>query len=196
LFLFLELVLNHLSYPDITKFVGILIHMREPYDSHGARVASMAARMATEMGMTPTVIKMIGVGAHLHDVGKLLTRSYILNATRKLNDSERAEMQNHVRLGWNIVNQMGCAPTIQEIVLYHHEKWNGKGYPNGMMGDAIPVPVQVVTICDVYEAMTNARPYREAYSYDFTKSFMLSRGKIDFDDDLVKLFFDKVMPNG
>lgn len=188
--------MNIPDYDEITKLVGILIHMREPYDSHGARVASLAARMAAEMGMTPDEIKMIGIGAHLHDVGKLMIRVSILNATRKLSYSERAEMQNHPRLGWSVVSQAGYDTVVQDIVLLHHEKWNGTGYPNGLMGDLIPLPAQIVSICDVYEALTNIRPYRAAYTHEEAQALIRTLKNKDFNADLVDLFLEKVVPNG
>jgi putative two-component system response regulator len=193
---FLESLLNTPDYFDIAKLVGILSHMREPYDTHGPRVAGFAARLATAIAMSPDDVRMVTIGAHLHDIGKLIVRADILNAPRKLNDAERAEMQSHVRLGYNIVQEAGYATIIKEIVMYHHEKWNGTGYPHGLMGDAIPMPAQVVAVCDVYEAMTNARPYRESYSHSFTEAFMKSRRKIDFNAVLVDLFFEQVMPMG
>lgn len=188
--------MNTPDYHDIIRLVGILSHMREPYDSHGARVAGLAVRMATAVGMSPDDVKMVGIGAHLHDVGKLLIRVDLLNTTRKLSDAERAEMQSHTRLGWNIVTQAGYGTLIQQMVQFHHEKWNGTGYPHRLMGDVIPLAAQVISVCDVYEAMTNNRPYREAYSHEFTEAFMRSRKKIDFDGALVDLFFEKVVSNG
>lgn len=185
--------MNTPAYDDITKLVGILIRMREPYDSHGAQVAALAVRLATALGIPQDEVQMIGIGAHLHDIGKLLIRNEIVNATRKLNDAERMEMQTHTQLGWAIVAQAGYAKTIQNIVLCHQEKWNGSGYPRGLMGDAIPIEAQIVAICDVYEALTNARPYREAYSHEFAKSFMQSRRNVDFSSKLLNLFFPHVV---
>jgi putative two-component system response regulator len=185
--------LNTPDYGDIAKLVSILIHMREPYNGHGARVADFAVRMATAAGLSSSDVKLIGIGAQLHDIGKLLIRPDLLNATRKLNDSERAEMQNHTRLGHNIVFQAGYEKMICDIVLFHQEKWNGSGYPLGLMGDQIPMPAQIVSVCDVYEALTNTRPYRLAYSVEEARALMLTLKNIDFGSHLVEMFFEKVV---
>lgn len=185
--------MNTPAYDDIAKLIGILIHMREPFDSHGPRVAGFAVRLATAMGMSSDEVQMIGVGAHLHDIGKLLIRQDLLNAPRRLNDAERAEMQTHTQLGWRIVTQAGYSRTIQNIVLSHQEKWNGNGYPNGLLGDAISKEAQIVGICDVFEALTNTRPYRDAFSPEFAQSFIKSRKKTDFNPELVDLFCEHVV---
>jgi putative nucleotidyltransferase with HDIG domain len=184
---------NTPDYEDIIKLVGILTHMREPFDHHGSRVAELAVRMATVAGMSSHEIKLVGVGAHLHDIGKQLIRVELLNSTRKLTDAEIAEMQNHTKLGWHIVTLAGYDKIIQDIVHHHHEKFDGSGYPFGLQKKQIPLVAQVVSICDVYEALTNRRPYREPYTLSFTKALMQRLKGTDFDPELVDLFFEKVV---
>ena len=182
------------TYEEITKLVGIMAHMQEPYNTHGERVSAYAVRMAAALSMSSDDIAMVDIGARLHDIGKLLIRPDVLNSNRKLSHAERAELQNHARIGYMIVSQAGYADVIQEIVLHHHEKWDGSGYPHGIKGEQIPLPVQIISICDVYEAMTNMRPYRPAYTHDFTISYLKTRKRSDFDPQLVDLFVSQVDP--
>lgn len=166
--------------------------MREPYDTHGARVAELAVRMATAVGLTSEEVELVHVGAHLHDIGKLLIRTDVLNATRKLTEAEAAEMQLHTKFGWQIVSQAGYAKIIQNIVLHHHEKWNGNGYSNGLQKSEIPIHARIVAICDVYEALTSRRAYRDPYTHEFSKALMLKLRGSDFDPELTDLFFERV----
>lgn len=185
--------LNTPDYQDIAKLVSIITCMREPYDGHGARVAGFAARLATAAGLSSGEVKLISIGAQLHDIGKLLIRAELLNATRKLNDAEQAEMQNHTRLGHSIVVQAGYEKMICDIVLHHQERWDGTGYPNGLKGDEIPLAAQIIGICDVFEALTNNRPYRESYTPMFARTFMRTRKGADFNPRLVDLFIEQVV---
>lgn len=180
------------DYADVIEFAGILAFMREPFDSHGDKVAQRVAKMCTAMNIPEAEAELIIVGAHLHDVGKLLTQSDLVNMNRKLTISERADMQNHTNLGWNAVQRAGYHQIIQNIVHHHHEAWDGSGYPIGLQGELIPLAARIVGICDVYEALTARRPYRPAYDHEFAKALMLSLKGTDFDPRLVDLFFSKV----
>lgn len=179
-------------YSDITKLVGIMAHMQEIYNTHGEHVSELALRMAAGLSMSSDEIAMLDVGAKLHDIGKLLVRRELLNAGRPLSFAEKADLENHAHLGHLIVSEAGYADIIQQIVLHHHEKWDGTGYPHGLMGDQIPLSVQIVSICDVYEAMTHTRPYREAYSHEFTIAYLKSRAAFDFSQQLVDMFVAQV----
>lgn len=180
------------DYNEVIKIIGILVHMREPYDDHGAHVAALVARMTAAMHIPEDEAEQMRVGAHIHDIGKLLLDPDLINMPRRLSLSERAEMQNHTNLGWAAVQRAGYSQIIQDIVHHHQEKWDGSGYPIGLQDELIPLAARVVAICDVYAALTFRRPYREAYSHEFAKSLMVSlRGK-DFDPRLVDLFFAKV----
>jgi putative nucleotidyltransferase with HDIG domain len=179
-------------YDEITKLVGIIVSLREPYDHHGSGVASLAVKMAQAMGMKDSEVEMIETGAHLHDIGKILVRREILNAAHRLSPEERAEMETHATLGWSIVERAGYAPTILQIVRSHHEHWNGSGYPDRLAGEEIPLVARMIGICDAYDALTNKRAYREAYSHNFAMAMIQKdKGQV-FDAQLVDLFFAKV----
>lgn len=181
---------------EITKLVGIIIAMREPYDHHGPGVAGLALNMARAMELPEPEIALIEVGAHLHDIGKLLVRIEILNAPRRLSEMERAEVKPHAALGWSIVERAGFDPMILDIVRHHHERIDGSGYPDNLRGDEIPMAAQIVGICDVYEALTHARSYRDAYSHNFAMAFIQKDKGKAYDPKLVDLFFAQVAVNG
>ena len=149
------------DYDQITRLLSIISAMREPFDHHGEHVAGPAMKLARACGVAEKDVEMIGYGARMHDIGKLLIRTDVLNAPRKLTDAERAVIQTHSPLGWAIVHEAGYEQTIQDVVRHHHERMDGSGYPDGLMGEEIPLAARIVAICDVYEALTNRRPYRD-----------------------------------
>jgi putative nucleotidyltransferase with HDIG domain len=180
------------DYDKIIELIGILVHMREPYDDHGAHVAALVVKMAAAMNIPPDEAEQMRIGAHIHDIGKLLLDPDLINMPRRLASSERAEMQNHTNLGWAAVARAGYSQIVQDIVHHHQEKWDGSGYPIGLQDELIPLAARIVGICDVYAALTYRRPYRDPYSHEEAKAVMrLLRGK-DFDPRLLDLFFADV----
>ena len=178
---------------DLFKFISIIDLMRDNYNHHASRVADYTIKLAETMGIPN--LELIEAGAHLHDIGKFLVSRDILNLDRKLNPNEREKVEQHSRLGWAITVQANCDPVIQAMALSHHEKWDGSGYPDGLKGQQIPIPVRILSVCDVYDALTNQRPYRDRYSYNFVKSYMQELKGKDFDPEIVDIFFDKVIPD-
>jgi putative nucleotidyltransferase with HDIG domain len=178
---------------DVREVVNIIGSMREQFNHHGPRVSGNAVKLAEAVGMSRYDIGMIAAGAQLHDIGKLLIRPELLNAPRALTEDERAEINTHVVMGWDIVNQAGYEKTIQDIVRHHHEKWDGTGYPDGLKQTDIPIAARIVAVCDIYQAMTDDRIYRDAVTPEFAKEYMLSSKGIILDPQLVDLFFEKVV---
>jgi cyclic di-GMP phosphodiesterase len=180
------------NYEEVIKIVGILAHMREPYDDHGAHVAALVARMCAVMNIPAEEAELIRVGAHIHDIGKLLLDPDLINMPRGLAAIERSDMQRHTSLGFEALHMADYPKIIQDIIHHHQEKWDGSGYPVGLQSELIPLAARIVAICDVYAAMTHQRPYREAFAHEFTKVYMQSRKGKDFDPRLLDLFFEKV----
>ena len=179
-------------YDEIKNLVSIITAMREPYDHHGGRVAGYAMSLAKALDLPVNDVEMITWGAHLHDIGKILIRRELLNSTRKYAEAERAEVSTHAMLGWAVVHEAGYDDVIQQIVRHHHERWDGKGHPDGLAGEEIPLGARIVSICDVYEALTSKRTYRDAYSHNFAMAFIQKDKGTYYDPKLVDLFFEKV----
>jgi putative nucleotidyltransferase with HDIG domain len=100
-------------------------------------------------------------GCLLHDVGKIGVPELILNKPGPLTDAEWTVMRRHPQTGVRVIGPLGLAPTVSELVLHHHERWDGAGYPEGLTGDGIPLAARIFSVCDTLEAMTARRPYRE-----------------------------------
>lgn len=180
------------NYADIKSLVSIIAAKREPLNHHGSRTAIHAMKLAMVLQLSSEMVQLIETGAHLHDIGKLLIPLHILNAERKLTEEERAEMETHAQLGWEIVHDAGYDQVILNIVRHHHEQWNGGGYPDKLSGRSIPIEAQVVAIADTYDALTSNRPYREPFSHPFAMALIQKGKRTVFDSELVDLFFKKV----
>lgn len=181
------------AYDDVIKLVGILTTMREPFNHHGSNVAVLAIELAAALKLPPAHVHLVGVGAHLHDAGKLLIRGDVLNASRKLTKAERAEVETHATLGWQVVRELGCEDAVCEVVRHHHERWDGKGYPDGLSGLQIPIAARVVGVCDAYSALISDRPYRPGYDRAVAKAMIQKDMGTVFEPALVNLFFSKVV---
>lgn len=177
---------------ELIKVITILELMRDDFDMHTSRVAEFAVRFAKVLGLPD--FETIGDGANLHDIGKLRIDKDILNLPRELNKEERAEVEKHSFLGWELVERAGLHPTVLAIVRWHHERWNGTGYPDGLSGQGIPIAARIGQICDVYDALINKRAYRGPFTPAYAKAYMQSRKGIDFDGELVDIFFKDVIP--
>ena len=139
------------------------IEARDPHSSgHAARVGVMAEVVAERLGWDEADVEVLRIGAALHDVGKLRVPERILRKPGPLDDDELAEMRRHPRRAraWSrVISELQLAVPA---VLYHHERWDGTGYPMGIEGEAIPAEARVLAVVDAFDAMTTDRSYRRA----------------------------------
>ena len=146
-----------------------LVHFleeKDPYTrGHSVRVANYSTRIAREMGLPQSVVEVITLGAELHDIGKIGVSEQVLHKEGKLTDPEYRHIMEHPVIGARILAPlMRDVPAALAIVRSHHERLDGRGFPDGLAGDQIPLEVRVVTIADSFDAMTSVRPYRPALS--------------------------------
>lgn len=129
---------------------------------HSGRVAELADRIAEKMGLDQPARLELRRGALFHDIGKLATPDRILLKEGALTLEERAIVEQHPGVGYDLLSPMTTMRSVLPIVRHHHERLDGSGYPDGLSGHSIPMPVRIVTVADVFDAMTHARAYREA----------------------------------
>lgn len=184
------------NYADIVAVLEAIMSHRDAFDHHGPRVSVMAMEFAQKCGLALHEIEMMGVSGSMHDIGKLWVDEYILNAPRMLTRVEYAKVKIHAREGWRILSPLKYDPIILDVVLHHHEKWDGSGYPDGLMGKQISVYARMMCIVDVYDAITNIRPHRGPFDHEQAFSEMMPLGGKWFDPELLKVFFEKVATHG
>lgn len=137
------------------------IEMRDPYtDGHQKRVSLLSVAIAEELGLSKEMIHGIRLAASIHDIGKIHIPAEILTRPGKLDRTEFELIKRHPSIGHEIIGNMDFPWPISKIVLEHHEKWDGTGYPNGLKGDEILLEARIVCVADVVEAMASHRPYR------------------------------------
>jgi len=157
-------------------------------EGHSRRVTKLTTELATAMGIDSRKIEHVHRGALLHDVGKMGIPDSILHKPGPLTDEEWAIMRQHTIYAYEMLKNIPFLVPALDIPRYHHEKWDGSGYPEGLSGEAIPLPARICAIIDVYDALTNVRPYREAWSKEKALAYIKEGSGTHFDPKVVKAF--------
>ena len=177
----------HGAYHDIIDCLVAALEARDPYTrGHSGRVADMTLDLARRVGLKGATVELIHIAAHLHDIGKIGVPDQILRKRGRLLPHERAAIQRHPEIGYNILNKSQRLKQIAVVVLHHHERWDGKGYPSGLKGEAIPLGSRIIALCDAVDAMTSDRPYREALSWRECWHEVVASKGVQFDAVLVE----------
>lgn len=156
---------------------------------HSVNVCILALIMGLALNYEKIALKNLGLGAILHDIGKVYINNSYLNKPDLLTDEEYNEVKRHVIIGYDTVKNMeGINQEIAWIIRDHHERYDGKGYPNGLYGKQIHEFSRIVAICDVYDALTSNRVYRSGIPSHQAIEYLISMGNHQFDFDLVKVF--------
>ena len=170
-----------------------LVHFleeKDPYTrGHSVRVANYSLGIARMMPLDRDKIDTIVLGAELHDIGKIGVSETVLHKAGKLSEAEYRHIMEHPVIGARILGPlMRDAPAALSIVRSHHERLDGKGFPDGLVGDAIPLEVRVVTVADSFDAMTSVRPYRPALSVQKAMQELEEMKGVQFDPQAVEAF--------
>jgi HD-GYP domain-containing protein (c-di-GMP phosphodiesterase class II) len=139
------------------------IDMRDPYTfEHSQRVARYARELAVSLGLSEDVVDTIEAAARVHDLGKIGVDTSILTKPEPLSRSEWEVMRKHPQIGASIVARFPFFRSGQELILHHHERYDGQGYPMGVGNSSIPIGAKIIAVADAFDAMTSDRPYRRA----------------------------------
>jgi putative nucleotidyltransferase with HDIG domain len=177
------------SYVDTLNALGAAIDLRDGQTGgHSRRVAQYSSKMLTEIHGTPKQLKSLTMGAWLHDIGKLAIPDAILLKPGPLTQEERRIMQDHVEIGFNLIERIPFLAEAAEIVLTHHERWDGSGYPRGLRGDEIPLNSRIFAVADTVDAMTSDRPYRSALSFQDARNEIERKAGILYDSQVAHIF--------
>ncbi|MBN2189774.1 MAG: PAS domain S-box protein [Candidatus Aureabacteria bacterium] len=176
--------------------MGSIVEVRDPYTAgHERRVAQLASAIALEMGLSDREIEGIRIASSIHDVGKIYVPAEILNKPAKISDVEYKIIKTHPRVGYDILKNIEFPWPVADIVLQHHERVDGSGYPFGLSGKNILIGARIIGVADVVETMSSHRPYRSALGIDKAlEEISENRGKL-YDPDVVdaclRLFREK-----
>jgi response regulator RpfG family c-di-GMP phosphodiesterase len=161
--------------------------------AHSQRVREYTLTLARNLGLKHDDLIQTGRGALLHDVGKIGVPDSILLKPGKLNEEEWVEMRRHPQIGYNVLQSIEFLSPAAEIVLCHHERWDGRGYPKGLAGCDIPLGARIFAVADTLDAMTSDRPYRKAMSFDTAFKEIRTCSGTQFDPRVVEAFMSVPM---
>jgi HD-GYP domain-containing protein (c-di-GMP phosphodiesterase class II) len=170
------------------RSIARALEERDQTQGHGARVSALAEPIAYGLGWGPRRIASLRFGAPLHDLGKVSVSVDVLRKAGPLTLAEIDEIRIHPRAGAQIVLPLRGAHSALPYVLFHHEWWDGTGYPVGLRGRAIPVEARLLAIADAFDAMTSARPYRHALTTESALLEIDACAGTQFDPYLASLF--------
>ncbi len=161
--------------------------LRDPYTTgHQDRVSEIAVAIATALGLEAAEIDTIGLAAKLHDIGKLAIPAELLTRPGRLNDAEMELVRGHTKAGYEVLGQVGIPEPLRVMVLQHHERLDGSGYPFGLCGNEISLGARIIAVADVFDAMASNRTYRSALSLEvIEKELSAGSGRL-FDPEVVQ----------
>jgi diguanylate cyclase (GGDEF)-like protein/putative nucleotidyltransferase with HDIG domain len=162
--------------------------------SHVRRVQDYAAGLATAAGLSPSDVQGVKTAALLHDIGKLAVPEHILSKPGPLTQEEFQKIRIHPQVGAEIISAVPFPYPVAPIILSHHERWDGKGYPQGLAGEDIPIGARILTIVDYYDAVTTERPYHKAMNHESALALLNHESGRALDPKLVDLFV-KILPD-
>jgi putative nucleotidyltransferase with HDIG domain len=176
--------------------MSVTVEMRDPYTAgHQRRVSKLACAIAREIGLPGAQIEGIRMAGEIHDIGKIYVPAEILSKPGKLTDIEFTIIKTHAQVGYDILKNIEFPWPIADIVVQHHERLNGSGYPAGLKGGAILPEANIIIVADVVEAMSSHRPYRPAHGIDTALAEIVQNKGVLYDaavvDHCVRLFKEK-----
>lgn len=183
------------AYLDTIHRLALAVeHKNEDTGNHIVRMSRYSGFLAEKLGFPPDEVRNIRYAAPMHDVGKIGTPDHILLKSGKLTDQEFELMKMHTTIGAKILgnSKAKILQIAQQIALSHHEKWNGKGYPQGLSGENIPMVGRIVALADNFDALTSKRPYKEPYPLELAIEIIKKERGQHFDPDVVDIFLENI----
>ena len=184
----------------ISPKVEALIIAAEAHDAytggHARRVALNAIRLGEKIGLSPEELRALAQGSLLHDIGKISVPNEILNKPDKLTPDERRQMEKHPVYGYEMCKKLGFMESELALIRWHHERVNGRGYPDALPPDKIPLLAKILAVVDVYDALTSERAYRKALSYEQAIQHLDAFSSFALDKEYVELWKEMIGPEG
>ncbi len=179
------IIRDHLH--DIVECLVAALDARDIYTSgHSTRVGDMSMDLARAIGIGGQKLESLHMAAHLHDIGKLGVPESILFKKGQLSSDEYKQIQRHPEIGYHILSRSKELKHLADVVLCHHERWDGKGYPNALQNSKIPLGARIIAVADSMDAITSKRSYREAMSWERGMEELWNNSGTQFDPLLVQ----------
>jgi putative nucleotidyltransferase with HDIG domain len=181
---------------DAVYVLVSLVEAKDPYMyDHSRKVNTYAMALAEAIGLSPDQVASVSTAALLHEIGKIVIPDKVLNKKGKLNEEDWRAVKTHPNVGATIIRNIPHLAPCVNIILYHHERWDGGGYPEGLQGEQIPIEARILAIADSFAAMTSPRPYRPAVPLEEIIKQLKQGAGLQFDAKLVDAFV-KIVESG
>lgn len=177
----------------IKNIINTLHERNNNEREHSHRVSELCKNMGEALGLPENEISKIITAGEFHDVGKIAVNDKIINKEGKLTEDEWKEIKRHSDLGYRMVNAVSDMSSIANCILYHHERWDGNGYPKGLKGEEIPLVSRIIAIAEAYDAMVSKRSYKSELSKEDAIDELQKNAGSQFDPNLVETFIEKVL---
>ena len=175
------------EYHEFVECITSALDARDPYTGkHSERVSDMACFIGELMGLDETETQEIHIAGHLHDIGKIGIPDRVLLKEGKLDDEEWKLMKKHPEIGADILSKSSHFARLAAIILHHHERWDGNGYPFGAKGTEIPLGARIIAVCDSIDAMASKRAYRNALPLEVCKAEIEKNVGIMYDPEVAR----------
>jgi putative nucleotidyltransferase with HDIG domain len=156
--------------------------------AHGLRVAEIAESIAAKFNLSEHDRFVLQQAALLHDIGEMEMKRDYISAARELTEAERHDMQRHTVIGEQDAAKRGLGKGVQLLIRWHHEWWNGGGYPDAIAGEDVPLSARILRVADAYASMTADRPFRAAVNESDARKHLIELSAIEFDPQVVRIF--------
>jgi HD-GYP domain-containing protein (c-di-GMP phosphodiesterase class II) len=176
-------------FTDVVRALVNAVEARDTYTcGHSERVAQFGKCLAACSGESIAVCERIYLTGLLHDIGKIAIPDGVLQKPGHLDENERSIIETHTEAGWRILHELEALREVLPGVLFHHEHFNGNGYPDGLVGENIPLDGRILAVCDAFDAMTSNRPYREGMPVEKAVEILQSGAGSHWDPRLIEVF--------
>jgi putative nucleotidyltransferase with HDIG domain len=173
----------------VVQTLAAAIDARDAYThGHSIRVAAYSVEIARRMGLAADTVEAIRRGCLIHDIGKIGVPDHILRKPDRLSFEEEVQMRRHPADGYDMVRNLDWPDEVLQVVRHHHERWDGRGYPDRLEGTMIPLAARIVAVADALDAMTSQRPYRLAMTFSQAQQAIRGGGSTQFDPAVVRAF--------
>ena len=177
----------------INTIITTLYEKNKREEQHSRRVSQLCEQMGEALGLNEDKVKELKTVGLLRDIGKIAIDEAILNKTGKLNEEEWVEIRKHPEIGYRILSTVNNMSEMAEFVLSHHERWDGKGYPQGISGEQIPLQSRIIGIADAYDAMISERSYKKSLTKEEAIQELTANAGTQFNAECVQVFIEKVL---
>jgi putative two-component system response regulator len=178
-----------MAYESSLTVLANAIEVRDVYtQGHVERVVAYAMLVAAEMGLQGRLVDQLRLGAILHDIGKIIIRGTILFKEEPLTEADWQILRTHATAGSDMIRDIEYLAPVIPVIRHHHERWDGQGYPDRLVGDDIPLPARIIAVADSFDAMTTRKPYKDARSLEQAFEEILRNSGKRYDPGVVKAF--------